>query len=50
MAGHGSISITQLYSHPQQKRMIEAVQKLAESQKVVTEGGHSQKKQKKSTS
>jgi site-specific recombinase XerD len=50
LAGHSSISITQLYTHPQQKRMIDAVAKLAESQKVGTEGGHSQKRQKKAAS
>jgi integrase len=43
IAGHSSITITQRYCHPQADAVEAAFQRMAESQIVVTDGGHHQK-------
>jgi integrase len=40
IAGHSSITITQRYCHPQADAIERAFGEMAQSQKVVTEGGH----------
>jgi integrase len=42
IAGHSSIRTTQRYVHPQSESIQEAFAKLADVQKVVTDGGDSQ--------
>lgn len=43
IAGHGSITITQRYCHPQADAIERAFQKIAGGREVVTNGGHHEK-------
>jgi hypothetical protein len=40
IAGHSSITITERYCHPQADAIERAFVEMAQSQKVVTDGGH----------
>ena len=42
IAGHSSVRVTERYIHPQARIIAEAFEKIAERQKVVIAGGHSE--------